>query len=539
MTSGVRDGSSVKTTLALAAILGWYLAATLPFLADYPPLEWSQMGIAAPAYKLATEGVYGNDLFTGFHRTELRNYEYQPAYPLLVAASFRVFGLGVWQARLVSVVCGLLTVALTFCLGRQLYGTGIGVLAAGTLCVVRFGSLTGSGITLVDYARWIRYDILVPVFVLAASILFVSACRRRRGGQRAGGLFVGTGLLTGLAMLTHVYGGFILAVFVCVLLWDQGWRALARRDVYLVLLGMTAGLLPWAIYVFQDLEAYRGQMTRHEGRFDLLSPLFYLGNLVREYHRYGPWAEGFPGGLLRPRLGIWVAIAGTAAGFGILWRRTRSADDVGERFLLVALPTLALLLALLVNLKRHVYVVFLLPFIALMVALSARTLWQWATHQRFRTTRLAMAAVAGLVVLEGGLGVARSLRAAAGTTPYREITSAIGDVVPTGARVLISQPYWMGLVGHETRSLNLAFVSGDSATVPEALRRIDADVVVVEREFFPSATGGSRSSAAPLWAAVQRYLAAECPQVLLTIPDATYGTIDVYACRSDTLSKLQ
>src|SRR5215208_5379311 len=107
-----------QVAIVLAALIGWYGLATLPYLGDFPLLEWAQMGIAAPAYKLAMQGIYGNDLFAGFYRTEAYNYEYMPLYPLLVALSFKILGLGVWQARLVSVLCGLATILLTFWLGR-------------------------------------------------------------------------------------------------------------------------------------------------------------------------------------------------------------------------------------------------------------------------------------------------------------------------------------------------------------------------------------------------------------------------------------
>src|SRR5437867_12626523 len=119
-----------QVAILLVLLIGWYSLATLPYLGDFPLLEWAQMGIAAPAYKLATQGVYGNDLFSGFYRTETYNYEYMPLYPLLVALSFKILGLGVWQARIVSVLCGLATLVLTFWLGRQLYDSTVGLVAA-------------------------------------------------------------------------------------------------------------------------------------------------------------------------------------------------------------------------------------------------------------------------------------------------------------------------------------------------------------------------------------------------------------------------
>ncbi|HSH03142.1 MAG TPA: hypothetical protein VLL52_11535, partial [Anaerolineae bacterium] len=60
--------------------VGWYVGVTGWHLADFPLWEAAQAGLVAPAYKLATEGVYGNDLYAGWYRTELRNYEYLPLF---------------------------------------------------------------------------------------------------------------------------------------------------------------------------------------------------------------------------------------------------------------------------------------------------------------------------------------------------------------------------------------------------------------------------------------------------------------------------
>ena len=116
----IRSAGVVRPRTVLLLLGVWYLVATLPYLADYPTVDWGQMGIAAPAYKLASHGVYGHDLFAGYYHSELRNYAYMPLYPVLVALSFKVLGLGVWQARLVSVLCGLGVVLLTAKLGRVL-----------------------------------------------------------------------------------------------------------------------------------------------------------------------------------------------------------------------------------------------------------------------------------------------------------------------------------------------------------------------------------------------------------------------------------
>src|SRR5512134_845271 len=117
--------------LVLAAVLVWYAAATLPYLGDFPPpTDWGEMEIAATAHKLAAAGVFGNDLFAGFYGAERHYYVFMPLHPVLMAAAFKLFGLGVVQARLVSVAWGALVLVLTFLVGRRLASPSVGLGAA-------------------------------------------------------------------------------------------------------------------------------------------------------------------------------------------------------------------------------------------------------------------------------------------------------------------------------------------------------------------------------------------------------------------------
>jgi len=152
----------------LALLVCWYGWATLPHLGDFPLVSWDEGMIAAPAYKLAAQGIYGNDLYAGYYQSDMYNYEYMPAYPLLLALTFKLFGVGVLQARLSAVVCGLGALLLTFVLGRQMYGTPIGLLAATLLVGVRLRVAPDvSGVVLLDVARVARYEPLTLCLALA------------------------------------------------------------------------------------------------------------------------------------------------------------------------------------------------------------------------------------------------------------------------------------------------------------------------------------------------------------------------------------
>lgn len=521
------------------ALLGaWYLVATLPHLSDYPMLDVGQMGIVVPAAKLATQGTYGHDLFTGYYRSELRNYAYMPLYPLSVALSFRLFGLGVWQARIVSVAAGLLTVALTALLGWRVFSPEVGVLAGVVLCVVPLGGgSASSAIPLLDFARLIRFDLLVPVFVLASSWAFL---RGLESSATDGSLaarswrFAVAGLLAALATLTHAYGAFLLPVLLAVMVWRWGWVTATRPEPYAVLTGWLAGLMPWVLYVAQDVPAYVGQMAeRHAGRFDIWSARFYGTNLLHEYRRYAPWYGGFPEGLLRFRPGFWLVLAGVVGGTVVLWRRAQAGGRMADRFLAVALPFIALQMALLINQKRYVYLSIELPFIALLVAV-----WVVALRQSVpeRGRRVAGAVVNVLVVggvLQGAWGVVAEHRTMSATTPYADVTGAIAAVLRPGSRLLLSETFWLGLAQHQARSVDLVYLESRRTPIDSVLARLDPDDVIFER-FYVDPQSDPRGRGTPAseawWRRFGDDVRLRCPQVR-AVDGGSYGVVDVYHCR--------
>ena len=529
--------------LALALLSAWYGLATLPYLADFPLIDWAQPMIAAPAYQLAEQGVYGSEMFTGFYRAEIRNYDHMPLYPLFLSAAFKGAGLGVWQARWVSVMAGWVTLALTFRLGRQMYGPEVGLLAAAALCmaqlarpnfeeVLRLGyQLTQSGIPLLDFARVIRFDVMVPLWVTAAGLCF----HRAAAGARQRDYFL-AGVFSGLATLTHLYGAFIVPVFTVTLIWHEGWRVLRRPAPYLILLGWALALMPYVLYVLQDWPAYRGQMLRHEGRFDLLTLAFYWDSLLHEPWRYLAWLGGsFRRPVLWPRVSFWLVILGIPLAIALFWHRLRQRPSLADRLMVIALPGLAGLLALLVNLKRYPYTALLLPFLALHLSFVIVTLWRAAR----RWGRWLIALILAAALVEGALGIWGSWQMARQTTPYARLTQALRGLIPSGARVLASHVAWFALADYEFRSANLAFILADRRygldpvpSLEQVVQRIDPDYIVMEQRLLKKYLDPASlpdDFIANLLRAFDEYLQRHCRAVtVIAAPD--YGDIGIYHC---------
>jgi len=525
----------------LVFLCALYLLGALPYLTNYPLIDWAQPMIAAPAAKLATQGVYGSDMFTGFYHAEERNYDHLPLYPLFVTLAFRLGGVGILQARLVSVGAGLMVLLATFALGRQLGGVRLGLLAA-AFCLMRLAlpnydeverlgyQLTQTGIPLIDFARVIRFDVLVPAWGALACLCFVEAV-----GRSARWGFIVAGGLIGCATLTHIYGGFILPLLCAAYVWHVGRTAWRHPALYLTLLGFGLTLLPYLIYVALGWPDYAGQMLRHETRFDLFNPDFYWHSLTTEPLRYlALFGGSFRQPILWPRVGLWVLVAGLPLASLWLWRERLSLP---HRLLFLSLPVLLAQLALLINYKRYPYMSLLLPFIALQIAYVAQQLWEGSSGWK----RLCLIGLGAALLVESGYGLVDSWQMARATTPYAALTQSLRQVIPPTARVLASHITWFALSDYpHFRSLNLPFVLSDpqyqyvvTPSLPEVLHDLAPDYIVVEERLLKSYTHPERLPGAKEvneWRILDEYTQQHCQLVeRLDAPD--YGFPLIYACQ--------
>lgn len=162
-----------------------------------------------------------------------------PLYYWALHGWLALAGPGQFALRLLSVACGLLTVAFTVRLGRALLGARVGLLAGLLLATARFH---------VWWSQEIRMYAPMVLLNVAALTFFVWGCRggrRRWWGWHVGALAVG--------MLTM----YLTAITVAVEAACVGWSLLARapcarrtaRAWLLSLLGTGTLLLPWAFLV--------------------------------------------------------------------------------------------------------------------------------------------------------------------------------------------------------------------------------------------------------------------------------------------------
>jgi 4-amino-4-deoxy-L-arabinose transferase-like glycosyltransferase len=515
-------------TVAVLGLLA-YLFVSLDRLTVFPPVGQDEPWIAAAPYKLATQGILGSDLFTGYYGMERHHYEQMPLFPLAEAAIFKLFSAGVAQMRALPVACGFLLLLAVFAIGRQAGDDRVGTLALVLMLILRVAAADDStGILLLDRARINRYDIAVPVFGLLALWAFNRAERDR--SRTWYGL---TGVLTALSSLSHLYGLFWLPVFVGILTARHGGAVLRQRTLWLLLAGFACSWLPWTVYVATGWSDYLGQMRLDADRFDLLNPTFYVDNAL---HGPGPislgWSMRTVRGLSFVRVGTWTLLLGCPAALAtMVWDARRHARPA-ELSLAVASVAQTVMFVALLKVKTLGYMIALWPLGALLLAWFGVWLWD----RRRLVVRLALLMLLGLIVAEGTTRIAHAWRSARETTPYGWYEAEVASCIPPGSLVLGLQHYWLGLRQYSYRTWLLPIDQSsplyyhEPMSFDQALDRVNPTVILVDRYIDDLMTTAMdvQDPNHRLYIGFEAFKARRRATLSCVIRDRTYGTMQIY-----------
>ncbi|MCS7001231.1 MAG: glycosyltransferase family 39 protein [Dehalococcoidia bacterium] len=226
----------------MAALVVLLVAAALRFgqIESLPAgLQHDEAAYGLDAYAVARLGDY--QIF--YERSNGR----EPLYIYLLAGSFALLDVGVWQMRIVSAALGLLTVAAVARLATDLFGWRVGVLA----------------MALVAMAYWPLHvshtafrAVSLPLIVTLAAIAFWRAATR--GGWRRGAL---AGALLGLAMYTYLSSRVLPIVIVAWLVaawWigRGGGLRLGRSSALALIAAYVVVFAPLATYYATHWDAF-------------------------------------------------------------------------------------------------------------------------------------------------------------------------------------------------------------------------------------------------------------------------------------------
>jgi 4-amino-4-deoxy-L-arabinose transferase-like glycosyltransferase len=224
--------------LALVGLCGLGLVLRLAFSTRAPVLlTKDSFEYLQPAYNLAN-GL-GFDL-------ALRR---PPIYSLFAAGTFGLLGDSLAAIAFVQHLLGVVTIALTYWLGRLVFGRASGLAA---------GLLVALSSVLILHEHYILSEPLFTLLLLAACLVLVLALRRDRTGW-----YVGAGLALGLAVLARPVAQAALLAVPLALVAQHGWRG-AWRPGLLVLLGAALLMVPWMV---RNRLEYGSFSTSGSGRF--------------------------------------------------------------------------------------------------------------------------------------------------------------------------------------------------------------------------------------------------------------------------------
>ena len=329
-----------RFVLALGAIL--CLAALLRGIFPSADPPWhAPVGVVWHDEGAWVHNARNKALFGAWRTDEWNPVYVAPVFTGLEYLSFATFGVGLWQARLVSGVAGFCSVLLLALGVRRVAGSLAGLLA---------GALLATNYVYVMYNRAAIMEALMASFIVASWYCSTRAARAPAWGAAAG-------LLATLAFFTKAAAAFYLGalglVAVLRLVETRGWARAAGWTIagLAVSFGLVAALfvLPhWREYQF-----YNWQMSvTRKPSYDpsaLLIRLSWFPILHDTFSR------------------MWPALcAGLLGAWGILTEWRRASD--GERLLLlwVAVGSLELLIHDVGNERRFV---FLIPALVALTAI--------------------------------------------------------------------------------------------------------------------------------------------------------------------------
>lgn len=428
------------------------------FLTSYPPVFIDEIWNANTAWTWLQTGVNFDAIHAG--TLDQSGYEWL-RWPILGNApwliSFALFGLGLFQLRLVSWIAGVCLLIATLVAGRRSYGLLTGVLAA-LLLALSLPFLQAS-----HYARW---DITIAALAMTAYALALVALAENKWQAH-----IAAALLLGLSLDIHLNGILFAPSLAALYLAVYQKKFLLRSGAWLAALGGLLGIAYFvAVTILPNPEAYMAQFSfsyafTHKLPIGNLNPMDLLASLRAEIGRYHFFDNSLD-----------FALIGASLVY-LLVRRSQA-----DRLLLLFTGVAFLNFVLFVGNKHDVYAILLYPFFMLMVAETMSSLIRevQAGHKQ----RIFTGALLGLLLLNSVAHVARPL-VAYRTYNYTAITDRLRTYLPPDARVMGRPEWWLGLAEYDYRSnLNLTYYHFQNGyTIAEAFAAVQPDYLIIDAKW--------------------------------------------------------
>lgn len=525
--------------------LVWHLALTCFFLVvattdlhNFRPVSADEVTIMAVSHKLATEGVLGSDLETGFFNADQHFFVNLPAHHLWQAVVFRLLGTGVPQARAVSLFFAVALIWLVGWVAWRWYGLGTAVITTFLLVFWR-SYLTGDhpGLPFLAVARSGRYD-TGAVWWMWATIALFGWTLKHPSRPKAFLL----GICMGLAALTQFFSAFIVP-FVFLAWWGwEGKKLFQMKVFWWMVAGFALIILPYACLIIFNWKDFTGQLgTYHRDRTSFGSLDFWSGNLLNEPKRYSSvWASAKA--LFQTPIsssgayGAWLFFLLTIPYLFAFSYQFKKHREPSYYLLGGSLFVTIFLLMLVEKTKASLYAIPLWPSICLVVGWGLAKTLRWAYKSNWWIGRriavgLIIMTILGLVLFDAAIAYGIDWQQKGIVSDYLTTGQQIEAYLSPDGRILGENRWWWALhqypyysVGSIFFQSRAAFMStGELPPFASYVQEKEIDIILLNRNFEGDFYAFPPSFREQFYA----YLTS-CTRLEAEIQDKTYGLIQVF-----------
>jgi 4-amino-4-deoxy-L-arabinose transferase-like glycosyltransferase len=481
MTFGMRTWLGLAVALFLLQELPWFRARWVEDESWY----------SITGYTFLQEGHLRNPTFATHSDSKVDEKPF--AMPLTLAGAFRLFGVSIVSARVLSLMAGLALIIVVYLLGLEVGGPAVAAGAALLIATDNFLFLA---------ARTARPEAYVTLFTSLAFLLWAKA--RRSGSLK---LVLLSGLSAGIGINYHPAALGLAFSLGCLVLYECGRQFWKDPRLAAIVAGIILPIVPFAVWTHSDAEhrAAFEETYLKQGRSQNLRQ-----NLLAERTRYADFIGASSQRLPLPfhipyRLHIAVALL---AGMAILYWKNRA---LSYTIMIAVLPSL-LLWIYLPN-KSSRYFAVIAPVFAILIGSAAFTKWP---ARRF--VRLATVA-AGLLVMTQVAGNAILLYRSR-PAQYAGVAAGLQTLIPKGNSVYGAITFWMAL--HDRPYYAYNRTKFDYAT--EKLR---PNYMILNDRVMISGEGYGEDNWTALRKQAEAYVA-EHGSLAGKVPNDFYGDLEVY-----------
>lgn len=413
------------------------------------------------------------------------NFQMVPSYAIFLGLFLKIFGLGLVQARVFSILLGGIVILITYLLALRLYSQKIALLTAVFIVANPIFFLS---------ARMIRPEIFSVAAIMLVLYLYILGQQEKKVRY-----FLIAGFIIPIGFFGHPHTIYILPAILVLFAFDYGWRFIKDRN-FLYFIGgfLIGGLISFLWFwinevVRKDVNEFYKCVTGSAKNFYLMRlQIFDHASLKLDFARWKTiWSSKiFTFGLKR----FWL--------IGMLFAALRPGKN---RLILISSLFLILGLLFLDTRKWLNYLVILIPTFSIIGALLSEKileLIQIEIDKEFKgkikstLTFLISAAVLISFGLISSSGLWYVKEAKKYKVSYGQIINQIDSKINKDDVIMGSPEYWFGLADHKYYSVHLVtWIGGAYSICPpdinqiygrnfrEFIKKKDVDIVIYNRNF--------------------------------------------------------